>query len=542
MPPRNVYVILIMSLVAWVCHTKAARFRDSAAIGDAMALIDRYYVDRIDKQKLLTSAMDGLTKDLDPYTQYIPPGAYETFQDTLQQEFAGIGILIEQPAEGEGIRVVTPLVGSPALESGFRPGDRIIAVAGTDTSKAKMDEVSKLLRGPIGTSVNVRVRRLKEGVEPTSLAAPTAGVGRAERDGSSERDAEDSGAANSDTVEPDDSEADSSEADKSKSDKSKVETSEAKPSETSKSEKSAVAPFIDVDLVVSRANIQLDSIAGDYRNSKDEWVFRLADAPNIAYVRLTGFGERTTRELEKVLKEMDSDFDGFVLDLRGNAGGLLTSAVDICDMFLDEGKIVSTRGRGVLDEGVDPNSVAEEAAWRAKPGVLVRRDIPVSVLVDRDSASAAEIVAACLKDLGRATVIGERSFGKGSVQNVFPLENGRSALKLTTACYYRPNGQNIHRKTGDSEDDEWGVRPNEGYEVLVDDDGRRKIYRRLETATYPSIASFGSSKEDGAALIEDVDPQLYRAIESIQEGENGKDGSSGETGPLKQELGPPKAA
>ena len=450
MPPRNVYVILIMSLVAWVCHTKAERFRDSAAIGDAMALIERYYVDgdRVDKQKLLTSAMDGLTKDLDPYTQYIPPGAYETFQDTLQQEFAGIGILIEQPVEGEGIRVVTPLVGSPALASGFRPGDRIIAVAGTDTTKAKMDEVSKLLRGPIGTSVDVRVRRLKEGVEPTSLAAPTAEIGSADT-------------SNSDTSNSETSVEDSGTAETVADDAVTVETDNSEAAET----------FIDVDLVVSRANIQLDSIAGDYRNSKDEWVYRLADAPNIGYVRLTGFGERTTRELEKVLKEMDSDFDGFVLDLRGNAGGLLTSAVDICDMFLDEGKIVSTRGRGVLKEGVDPNSVAEEAAWRAKPGVLVRRDIPVRVLVDRDSASAAEIVAACLKDLGRATVIGERSFGKGSVQNVFPLENGRSALKLTTARYYRPNGHNIHRRTGDGEDDEWGVRPNEGYEVLVDDEG-----------------------------------------------------------------------
>jgi len=138
-------------------------------------------------------------------------------------------------------------------------------------------------------------------------------------------------------------------------------------------------------------------------------------------------------------------------------------------------------------------------------------------LIDGDSASASEIVAACLKDHNRAKVIGERSFGKGSVQNVFALESGRSALKLTTARYYRPNGQNIHRGKEDPPEAAWGVKPSPGFQVILDEEARRRAIRRWELATYPSMAATLSEEQTDGGRLEDVDPQLFRAMDWLQE-------------------------
>jgi carboxyl-terminal processing protease len=141
--------------------------------------------------------------------------------------------------------------------------------------------------------------------------------------------------------------------------------------------------------------------------------------------------------------------------LRFNPGGLLSSAIAVCDMFVPEGRIVSTKGRNT-----------PERVWDAQPGEKFD-DFPMVILVNRYSASASEIVSACLQDHNRAVVIGERSWGKGSVQNVVELEEGHSALKLTTATYTRPNGHNIHRFPDAKETDEWGVKPNDGLEVKL---------------------------------------------------------------------------
>ena len=150
--------------------------------------------------------------------------------------------------------------------------------------------------------------------------------------------------------------------------------------------------------------------------------------------------------------------------------------------------------------------------------MILDRNIPIVVLVNGYTASASEIVAACLQDHGRATVIGERTWGKGTVQNVIKIEGGRAALKLTTASYWRPSGKNIHRVAGASPDDEWGVRPDEGYEVTltteeadhVRRDRRERDGFHIESET---DGNSGTKTEHPAAFF---DPQLDKAIDVLR--------------------------
>src|SRR5439155_15520551 len=152
------------------------------------------------------------------------------------------------------------------------------------------------------------------------------------------------------------------------------------------------------------------------------------------------------------------DVRGLILDLRTNPGGLLTSAVEVSSLFLPEGKrVVSTKGRDGKSETRDAKRPP------GAPPPLV--DVPIAILLNKYSASASEIVAAALQDHLRAVIVGERSYGKGSVQNIIPLEGGKTALKLTTASYWRPSEKNIHRFRNSKEKDDWGVKPNPGYEV-----------------------------------------------------------------------------
>jgi carboxyl-terminal processing protease len=157
---------------------------------------------------------------------------------------------------------------------------------------------------------------------------------------------------------------------------------------------------------------------------------------DIGYVRLTGFNEQTDIDLKKAVKELKkkigANLKGYVIDLRNNPGGLLDQAVDVSDDFLDSGEVVSTRGR--LPE--------ETHRYNAEKGDIVGGK-PVVVLINGGSASAAEIVAGALQDHKRATLIGMKSFGKGSVQSVIPLGQNGGALKLTTARYYTPSGRSI---------------------------------------------------------------------------------------------------
>lgn len=207
-------------------------------------------------------------------------------------------------------------------------------------------------------------------------------------------------------------------------------------------------------LTLTRELIQLDTVMGYSYTEDGSWDFMFDDEQKIGYLRLTHFTRRSAAEVREALKTLKRDgMQALILDLRFNPGGLLQAAVDISDLFIERGKIVSTDGRN-----------SSPRTWSAKRfGTFT--DFPMVVLVNRYSASASEIVSACLQDHDRAVVVGERTWGKGSVQNVIDLEAGKSALKLTTASYHRPSGKNIHRFPKAKESDEWGVMPNEGFEV-----------------------------------------------------------------------------
>ena len=297
MLPRNLNVILIATCVTVLCYATYKRARTAIMVGDAIEMINMHYVDPVDADDLLTAAMNGMTASLDENSSFIPGDAYESFQDSISQEFAGIGIYVEQPDLEKPVRVITPLVGSPALEKGILPDDRIIAVDDVDVSTMQLRDVSDRLKGPIGTPVKVGLLR-------------------------------------------DDAET--------------------------------------LSVTVTRATIELESVIGDHRDEQNNWVYRLQAQPQIAYIRLTSFGDKTVDELQAVLQSLNDDFEGLVLDVRGNSGGLLYAARDISDMFLDQGRIVSTRIRGNVIEDV----------YDAQLGTLVDAAKPMAVMIDGGSASA----------------------------------------------------------------------------------------------------------------------------------------------------------
>ena len=210
------------------------------------------------------------------------------------------------------------------------------------------------------------------------------------------------------------------------------------------------------DITIVRQMIQVETVVGDHRKPDDSWSFVLDEQKQIGYIHVTAFSRRTARELRKPLAELKkAGIRGLVLDLRFNPGGLLSSAIEVSDMFVSKGRIVSTEGRNT-----------KPRAWDAKENGTFD-DFKMVVLVNRFSASASEIVSACLQDHKRAVVMGERTWGKGSVQNVIELEDGGSALKLTTASYHRPSGKNINRLPNAKEEDEWGVTPNDGFTLKL---------------------------------------------------------------------------
>jgi carboxyl-terminal processing protease len=276
-------------------------------------------------------------------------------------------------------------------------------------------------------------------------------------------------------------------------------------------------------LSLVRDVIHVPTVLGDHYKPDGAWDFMLDKENKIGYVRLTHFSRHSAIELEKAVNELtEQGMKGFVLDMRFDPGGLFSQATEIADMFVDGGTIVSTKGRNTPTR-----------TWEAKKEGTFP-NFPMAVIINHFSASASEIVAACLQDHHRAVIVGERSWGKGSVQNVIELEGGASALKLTTASYHRPSGKNIHRFPGAKESDEWGVSPDPGYVVK---------FTPAETAEYSE--TFRPDRDilskNGPPKSEFKDRQLEKALEAVRSKLSGSETASQKAKPQEKAKANPQS-
>ena len=259
-----------------------------------------------------------------------------------------------------------------------------------------------------------------------------------------------------------------------------------------------------VEVTIVREVIQIPTVYGFRLTEDKQWNFMYSnsDDEKIGYVHLTHFSRHSANEIRDVVQQLiDQGMQGLVLDLRSNPGGLLDVAIEVCDMFLSKGNIVSVKGRNVADR-----------SWDASAADTFP-EFPMSILVNRYSASASEVVSAALQDNERATIVGERTWGKGSVQNVIGLEDGNSQLKLTMASYHRPSGVNIHRMKGARTEDDWGVKPDDGFAIRFDKQqfsawsqavGRREFLRQNDSAQADEEQTF-------------VDTQFNAALDYLRE-------------------------
>ncbi len=242
------------------------------------------------------------------------------------------------------------------------------------------------------------------------------------------------------------------------------------------------------EVSLERAIIKVETV----KDGRGEQSFDLSE-DGIGYVWLTQFGEQTGKDLRRALDRlMEQGMRGLVLDLRGNPGGLLDQAVEVCEQFLPSGQLV------VFTQGREEGMRSEHHAASRDPLL----DLPMVILVNGGSASASEIVSGCLQDLGRAVVVGEQTFGKGSVQSIFPVSQGR-ALRLTTAKYYTPSEKVIHGR---------GITPD--IVVPVSDDDLEALFYQRSPGGVDRLTQF--SDEEKARLKQVKDEQLERARDLLR--------------------------
>jgi carboxyl-terminal processing protease len=320
-------------------QVSAADQRAFGVVWEALSDLERnyYQADKLDAQKLAAAAAKGMVEAVgDPYTTLTSAEQGDLTASQLRGSFDGIGVEIDRR---DGLlQVVSPVAGSPADRAGLRAGDGLVAVDGQDISQLSLDQISRRIRGPRGSTVVIGL--LRDGAR--------------------------------------------------------------------------------LDVSVVRDTIRVESVRGR---------LLVGDAP-LAYAKITAFTEQTSQQLHEQLGPLLAEgARGVVLDLRGNPGGYLTSAVDVASTFLKDG-VVLYQERGGADGARRP--------YRAT-GSPQAPDVPVAVLVDRGSASAAEIVAAALRDNQRAVLVGEKTFGKGTVQELHTLSDD-SQLRLTVAQWLTPSG------------------------------------------------------------------------------------------------------
>ena len=307
--------------------------------GEVLEKINKEYVDEINQSDSMDAAIDGLLQSLDPYSGYMSPKTFDEMQTDTSGEFGGLGI--EVTMEAGVVKVISPIDDTPASRAGIKAGDYIVKIEDTQVQGKSLSEAVDLMRGPVGSSIELTIRR--------------------------------------------------------------------------RGEKKALI------FEVTREIIEIKSVKADLLDK------------NIGYLRLTSFNENSAQQIEKEIKELEKNkkLKGYILDLRNNPGGLLSQAIKISDFFLENGEIVSTKSR----------KSSENRKWFAKKGDITNGKTLV-VLINYGSASASEIVAGALKDHKRAILLGENSYGKGSVQSIIPLKN-KGAIRLTVAKYYLPSGKSI---------------------------------------------------------------------------------------------------
>jgi len=307
--------------------------------GEVLEKINKEYVDEIDQSKSMDSAINGLLQSLDPYSAYMSPEIFDEMQTETSGEFGGLGI--EVSMESGVVKVISPIDDTPASRAGIKAGDYIVKINDTQVQGKSLSEAVDLMRGPVGSPIELTIRR--------------------------------------------------------------------------RGEKKALT------FNIVREVIQIQSVKSDLIEK------------NIGYIRLTSFNENSGSQIKKKINqfEKNNNINSYILDLRNNPGGLLSQAISISDFFLENGEIVSTKSR----------KPSENRKWFAKPGDLTNGKALI-VLINYGSASASEIVAGALKDHKRAILLGENSYGKGSVQSIIPLKND-GAIRLTVAKYYLPSGKSI---------------------------------------------------------------------------------------------------
>ena len=307
--------------------------------GEVLEKISKEYVDEVDQSKSMDSAINGLLQSLDPYSAYMTPESFEGMQTETSGKFGGLGI--EVGMEAGVVKVISPIDNTPASKAGLKAGDYIVKINNTQVQGKSLMEAVDLMRGPVGSSIEITVRR--RGVKKALI------------------------------------------------------------------------------FNITREVIQVQSVKSELIDN------------NIGYIRLTSFNENSSEQIKEKINKLNKnkDLKGYILDLRNNPGGLLSQAIKISDFFLENGEIVSTRSR----------QASENRKWFAKKGDLTNGKTLI-ILINYGSASASEIVAGALKDHKRAIILGENSYGKGSVQSIIPLKN-RGAIRLTIAKYYLPSGKSI---------------------------------------------------------------------------------------------------
>ena len=338
------YIFSICLIVSLITSAQAnpndELYKKLDLFSDVLNTIKKEYVDEVKQDEVIDSAINGMLQSLDPYSSYMSPEAFQNMNRDTKGEFGGLGIEITM--EAGLVKIITPIEGTPADKAGVLAGDYIVKINGKQVKGMTLLDAVKLMRGKVGTSINITVRR----------------------------------------------------------------------------------PEIEdeIKFKITRAIIKIREVSAEVKS-------------NIGYIRLRAFNEQSHNQLIKQLNKITNNkLDGYILDLRNNPGGLLSQAIKITETFLDGGEIVSTKGRSKNDIKI----------FNAKKGDKINKK-PLIILINQGSASASEIVSGALKDHKRAILVGEKSFGKGSVQSIIRLKN-RGGLRLTTAKYYLPSGVSIHEK------------------------------------------------------------------------------------------------